>query len=135
MTTARIIQFGEDSCHRLMVLAGAGYSVERCGSVNEIESHLRSSDPPDALVITDELGKASRVAGYLANVELSLPVILFADGDQSYPESVFDLVIPALTSPSRWLSGIEETIQRSRRKRSRLNGERHPESASQSVLH
>ena len=130
MTTARIIQFGEDNCHRLMVLVRAGYSVERCWSITEIESYLRSPNPPDALVITDEFGKASPIAVYLANVELPLPVILFANGDDSPPVPIFDLVIPTLTSPASWLPEIKQAIERSRNQRSRLNGEWHHALAS-----
>jgi hypothetical protein len=108
---ARIIHFGEDSCHRLMVLEGVGYTVERCESIQDIEFYLRSPHLPDAVVISGELRKASRVATFLSNADLPLPAILFAGTDESYSESEYDLVIPALTSPSDWLTSIEETIE------------------------
>ena len=114
MRTARIIQFGEDICHRLKVLKGAGYVVAKCESITEIESWLHSSEPPDAVVVMDEFGKASRDAVFLAKGELSLPVILFATTEESHTDSSFDLVIPVLTSPETWLARIEETITRSR---------------------
>jgi hypothetical protein len=117
----RIIHFGEDSCHRLMVLEGVGYSVGRCESIQDIEFYLRSPHLPDAVVISGELRKASRVATFLANADLPLPVILFAGTDESYTESEYDLVIPALTSPSDWLSSIEETIERFHGRRSNLS--------------
>jgi len=120
--TARIIHFGEDSCHRRMVLEGAGYSVEKCDSITEIESRLRSQKPPDAVVITDEDGNASRDAVSLANAALSPPVIVFANGYKTYPESAFDLVIPLFTSPANWLARIGETIERSRLERGDLKG-------------
>ena len=123
MGTARIIQFGEDSCHRLKVLKGAGYSVKKCGSITEIESCLRSPEPPDAVVITDEFGKAYRDAVFLAKADSSLPVILFATTEESCTESSFDLVIPALTSPDMWLARIEEIIARSRSLRGEPSGQ------------
>ncbi len=127
---AKIIHFGEDSCHRLMVLEGVGYSVERCESVENIEFSLRSPDRPDAVVISDECGKASRVVAYLANMDLPIPLILFAGTHESDTDPTFDLVIPALTSPSNWLSRIEETIARFRDQRSDLNGRGHTQHAS-----
>jgi len=117
---ARIIHFGEDSCHRLMVLEGVGYTVERCESIQDIEFYLRSPHLPDAVVISGELQRASRVATFLSNADLPLPVILFGGTDESYSESEYDLVIPALTSPSDWLSSIEETIERFRGSRSNV---------------
>lgn len=123
MRTARIIQFGEDSCHRLKVLKGAGYSVAKCGSITDIESCLRSPEPPDALVITEESEKASRAAASLAKADSSVPVILFAASEESYTEFTFDLVIPALTSPEKWLARIEETIARSRSLRGESEGQ------------
>jgi hypothetical protein len=104
-----------------MVFEGVGHSVEKCNSIEDIEFRLQSPDRPDALVISGELGKAPRVATYLANAELPLPVILFAEMDEFYTESAFDLVIPVLTSPSDWLSRIEETIVRFRDRREDLN--------------
>jgi hypothetical protein len=109
---ARIIHFGEDSCHRLMVLEGVGYAVERCESIQDLEYYLRSADRPDAVIISSELGGESRVARCVSNAELPLPVILFAGSDESNTEFDFDLVIPALTAPRDWLSKIEETIER-----------------------
>ena len=126
----KIIHFGEDSCHRLMVLEGVGYSVERCESIENIEYYLRSPDPPDAIIISDEFGKASRVVAYLANVDLPIPLILFASTHEPDADSNFDLVIPALTSPSNWLSRIEEMIARFRDQRSDLSGRGHTQHVS-----
>lgn len=131
---ARIIHFGEDSCHRLMVLEGVGYAVERCESVNDLEYYLRSPDRPDALIVSGELRAASRVVNFLANTELPLPVILFSGAEECYGESTFDLVIPALTSPSEWLFSIEKTIELFHERRTHLSAHSSPEHAGHSGL-
>ena len=111
MATARILQFGEDTCHRSSVLEGAGYAVDRCHTITEFRSLLSSPKPPDAVVITEEEGAATLEA---IAAETSLPVILFAEAEDTYPDSAFDLVIPVLTSPANWLAKIRETIEHSR---------------------
>ena len=131
---ARIIHFGEDSCHRLMVLEGVGYAVERCESIKDLEYYLRSPHRPDALIVSGELRAASRVVTFLANTELPLPVVLFLGTDESYSESTFDLVIPALTSPSEWLFSIEKTIERFHDRRPLLSAHSAPEHAGHSGL-
>jgi hypothetical protein len=130
----RIIHFGEDSCHRLMVLESAGYMVERCESIQDIEFYLRSPHLPDAVVVSDDLQRASRVATFLSNADLPLPVILFAGTDEPYTETEYDLIIPALTSPSDWLLSIEETIERFQGRRSNISAHFHSQHASQSGL-
>ena len=131
---ARIIHFGEDSCHRLMVLEGVGYVVQRCESIQDIEFYLRSPHLPDAIIISGELQRTPRVATFLSNADLPLPVILFAGPDESYIETEYDLIIPALTSPLDWLSNIEETIERFQGRRITISGHHHSEHASRSGL-
>jgi hypothetical protein len=113
MATVRIIQFGADSCHRSKVLKEAGYSVEGCRSISELRAALLSQDAPDAVVITDEGGAVPAEAISVAK-DARGPVILFANADEEYPESSFDLVIPILTHPANWLARIHETIEQSR---------------------
>jgi hypothetical protein len=114
MATARILQFGEDNCHRSTVLEGAGYSVEKCHSITEFGRQLRSLPSLDAVVITEQGEGATLEAIEVAKSGSSLPVILFANADDAYADSKFDLVIPVLTSPTNWLAKIAETIERSR---------------------
>jgi hypothetical protein len=117
MEAAKIIQFGEDSCHRSMVLQGAGYSVEGCRSVMEFRAALRSRESADAVVITDETGNLPKEAISAARAGSPAPVILFANSMSTYAESSFDLVVPILTPPAKWLAKIQEKIQESRKLR------------------
>lgn len=131
---ARIIHFGEDGCHRLMVLESAGYTVVRCETIQDIEFYLRSPDRLDAIVISGEPSRSSRVANFLVNGEFSLPVILFAGTGDPHAESNFDLVIPALTSPSDWLTRIEETIERFHVRHTNLDAQSPTQYAGQTGL-
>jgi hypothetical protein len=106
----RIIHLGEDSCHCLKVLAGAGHALVRCITIDDMQVSLRLPDRPDALVISGECRIASRIAAVLDAADLPLPVIVFAGTDERCAESEFDLVIPPLTPPSDWLSTIEAAI-------------------------
>ena len=129
---ARIIHFGDDSCHRLMVLESVGYAVERCESIKDLEYYISCPQRPDALILSGELRAASRVLAFLASTELPLPVILFSGTDELCSESSFDLVIPALTSPSEWLLRIEKTIERFYEGRTDLSARYVPEHAGHS---
>lgn len=117
MAASRIIQFGEDSCHRSMVLQEAGYSVEGCRSVKEFRAALLSRESADAVVITDETGNLPNEAISVAKTDSLGPVILFPNSMSTYSESSFDLVVPVLTPPAKWLAKIQEKIQESRRLR------------------
>jgi hypothetical protein len=64
---ARIIHFGEDGCHRLMVLESAGYTVDRCETIQDIEFYLRSPDRLDAIILSAESTRTYRVADFLVN--------------------------------------------------------------------
>jgi len=119
MSAARIIQFGEDSCHRSMILQEAGYSVRGCKSVMEFRAALRTSGAADAVVITDETGNLPSEAISVAKSDSPAPVILFANSMSTYVESTFDLVVPSLTPPAKWLAKIQEKIQESRKVRSK----------------
>ena len=117
MSAAKIIQFGEDSCHRSMILQEAGYSVQGFKSVMEFRAALRSSGAADAVVITDETGNLPSEAISLVKSDSPAPVILFANSMSTYAESNFDLVVPSLTPPAKWLAKIQEKIQESRKVR------------------
>jgi hypothetical protein len=103
-----------------MVLQEAGYSVKGCRSVMEFRAALRSSGAADAVVITDETGNLPSEAISVAKSDSPVPVILFANSMSTYSESNFDLVVPSLTPPAKWLAKIQEKIQESRRVRLKL---------------
>jgi hypothetical protein len=111
---ARVIHFGPDDCHRLMVLRSAGYSVDDCGSLLQLRACLASGAIPDALLMSDGGPVMPEEAIALARTHVSLPVILFRNTTLTYEESGIDLVVPSLTPPEIWLIEVEGLIEKSR---------------------
>ena len=111
---AKVIHFGTDDCHRLMVLRSAGYAIENCGSLAQLRARLADGAPADALLMTDGEGISLYDAVAVARAHSSLPVVLFRSTNLAYEESGFDLVVQCLTPPEVWLSDVDALIERSR---------------------
>lgn len=111
---ARVIHFGTDDCHRLMVLRSAGYVVENCRSLVQLLACLADGAPADALLMSDGEGVSPQEAAALARANSSLPVVLFRNTNVTYEESGFDLVVQCLTPPKVWLNEVDALIERIR---------------------
>jgi hypothetical protein len=111
---ANLVYFGVDTCHRLPVLARAGYTVENCYSALQLEAVFDSSCPAEAVLMTDHEGKLPQDAITLTRSRSVAPLILFRDSNHSYAESAFDLVVPSLTAPGQWLEQIAVLLEESR---------------------
>jgi hypothetical protein len=116
---ARIVHFGFDDCHRLMVLREAGYSVEECAGVVQLSAILSRPEEVDAVVFAENDGDVPRGAILLIRTTSTAPVILFESKDRNYGNSEveFDLVVPAVSNPAQWLRDIERVVERSLRRR------------------
>ena len=112
--TARILHYGQDSCHRLFVLRSAGYSVGQCGSVIQLRAALLSGPETDAVLITDCPSPAVPDAVQVTRSQSSARLVLFRDTNADTREEDFDLIIPALTPPAQWLDDIAILIEQSR---------------------
>jgi hypothetical protein len=110
----RVIHFGPDECHRMMVLRSAGYAVEECGSLMQLLAVLASAAGVEAVVMSDTDGIPPRQAAAVVRDHSSLPVILFRNTNRAYEESGFDLVVDCLTPPETWLNDLNMIIERSR---------------------
>ncbi len=111
---ARVIHFGEDDCHRLMVLRLAGYSVDECNSLVQLRSALLTDGSADAFCVTEGYKVAPEEAIHLVRAHTRLPVVLFKASNQSYDGPIFDLVVPSLTPPDVWLNEMERLIAQSK---------------------
>jgi hypothetical protein len=111
---AKVIHFGPDECHRLMVLRSAGYSVEDCRSLAELRAILDAGAAADALLMSDAEGVDPQEAIAVARSRESLPVVLFRSTNLTYQESGIDLVVHCLTPPEVWLNQMDSLIERSR---------------------
>lgn len=110
----RILHFGQDGCNRLMVLRSAGYAVELCSSLSDLDSALHIDTDPAAIVMSDMHGSTPREAVTFVHSQSSAALILFRHPDYSTDECDFDLVIPNLTPVREWLSKMAATIEKSR---------------------
>lgn len=107
---ARILHFGQDECNRVIVLRSAGYSVEACPSLPNLDAALRKDAEPDAVVFSERHAPARHNGLTLVRSGSSAPVILF-EHTLYYPdEPEYDLVIPNLTPVQEWLDRIAAII-------------------------
>jgi hypothetical protein len=111
---ARVIHFGPDDCHRLMVLQTAGYAVEECHDLAELRGHLTQGAVVDAMLVSDGDGVSLREVVAVARANSSLPVILFRNASLAYEEAGADLVVHCLTAPEVWLNNVETLIEKTR---------------------
>ena len=116
---ARVIHFGADDCHRLMVLRSAGYSVDDCRSMVQLHDRLAKGDATDALLMSDAEGVEPNEAIALARTHSSAPVILFRSTTLAYQETGVDLIVHSLTPPEVWLPEVDALIERSQAVRAR----------------
>jgi hypothetical protein len=95
------------------VLESAGFRVNVRSSIELLIEELQRQDAA-AVAVPEQLGL--KVENLITEVRSrsSAPVILFESGLGQQLEAEFDLVIPVLTSPERWLQDIAGLINRSR---------------------
>jgi len=111
---ARVIHFGPDDCHRLMVLRSAGYAVDGCASLAQLRASLQAGGEADAVLMTEGDGVAPEDAASLAKSCSSAPVILFSGTNRAYEGAAIDLVVHSLTPPEVWLNEVDALIAKSR---------------------
>jgi hypothetical protein len=111
---ARVIHFGPDDCHRLMVLRSAGYTVDDCRSLMQLRVNLETGIVPDAVLMSDGDGVSPEEAAALARSRACHPLILFRTTHVPYEDGGFDLVVPCLTPPEIWLNEMDALIERTR---------------------
>jgi hypothetical protein len=110
----RILHFGDDECNRIIVLRSAGYSVEACPSLPNLDAALRNGGEPDAFVFAEERTPARYNGLTLVRSSSSAPVILFEHTLYCPDEPEYDLVISNLTPVQQWLDRIAALIEQSR---------------------
>jgi hypothetical protein len=116
---ARVIHYGADDCHRLMVLRSAGYSVEDCRSLVQLRDRLARGAPADALLLSDAEGEEPNEAIALARTQSAAPVILFRSTTLAYEDTGVDLIVHSLTPPEVWLPDVDALIEKCRASRAK----------------
>ncbi|MGO9434465.1 MAG: hypothetical protein ACLPH3_09320 [Terracidiphilus sp.] len=107
---ANLVYFGEDTCHRLAVLARAGYSVKNCSSVCDLGFALDDPNETEAVLMADHNGHLPQDAIALVRTCSSVALVLFRESNDTYCESPFNLVVPSLTPPEQWLDQIDALL-------------------------
>lgn len=121
---ARIVFVGRDTCHRLPVLVQAGYQVKNFESLGSFRDTRQPGADADAILLTDLDAGSAESALAVARAHGSAPVILFRDHNWDYEFRNFDMVVPPLTGPRKWLEQMEFLIRQSRAKRRLSRGGR-----------
>jgi hypothetical protein len=111
---ARVIHFGPDDCHRLMVLRSAGYTVVDCQSLGQLRDILDTGEAPDAVLMSDAEDVAPSDAIAVARQHSTQPVVLFRNSHRAYEDLGCDLVVPCLTPPEVWLNEVDALIEKRR---------------------
>lgn len=107
---ARVIHFGLDDCCRIVVLKSAGCSVDDCAiSVSQLHAALLRNPGVDAVVVSENDSVEPDEAISLTRATTTA-LILFQSTNPHYDVSEFDLVVPALTDPRKWVSDIAGLI-------------------------
>jgi len=115
--TARIAHFGIDEFDRLRTLLDAGYSVNSCVSLPELQSFLSSNEDIDAVAITESNSAVSPDDISFIRASSDAPLILFKGWNSNANESEFNLVVPVLAPPDMWLKEIAVLTEHGRVKR------------------
>lgn len=110
----QVLHIGNDHCHRIMVLRRAGYSVEACPFLGNLDTALHNDDKLAAVAMSEADASARQQALTLIRSISTAPVILFKHAIYYPDEADFDLVIPNLTPPKDWLNSVAAIIARSR---------------------
>jgi CheY-like chemotaxis protein len=109
MSTPHIIHFGNDDCHRVMVLRNAGYTVHECMSAGQLARSFELGTSADMLCISEGLEPLPSEV-FAAKAHCHVPVIYFRTSTGTYSDFKFDFEIEPLTPPNRWLSDIQKTL-------------------------
>ena len=111
---AHVLHIGTDDCHRLTVLRSVGYEVEECTSLVQLAEALESAPDPVAVILSESESFPPEEAVSLSRKRSAAPVIFFRRANTAANEDEFDLVIPPLTAPEKWLTEVDNLMGRSR---------------------
>lgn len=115
MAAARLIHFGEDECYRTPIMRGAGYNVEQCESIPDLQQALKSPETTDLICISESYHRPREDALAISRALSKAPVVLFRSTMHRYIADRFDLEIDTLAEPEVWLLQLDGLIEESRK--------------------
>ncbi len=111
---AHVLHIGMDDCHRVDILRSAGYKVDECASLHHFAMALEVAQQADAVILTESENIPPEQAFHLTRERSTAPVIFFRSTNRAAIEDEFDLVIPPLTAPEKWLKDVNSLLEWSR---------------------
>lgn len=110
-----VLYFGPDEWNRVQVLESAGYAVCQCLKISDLESELKKSPHPAAVVVNGFAHASFKPAVELLHTQAaSARIIAFPGPGESGFEKSVDLVVPPLTPPEEWLREMAELLSQTR---------------------
>ncbi|HKF50284.1 MAG TPA: hypothetical protein VKB38_23180 [Terracidiphilus sp.] len=114
MAAATVIHFGDDDCHRVEVLRGAGYEVDEFNSLDRLRLHLVSRKHVDAVIVSEVEPRCAEQAAELVREHSGAALILFRRPDVTLDDSGFDRVFPSVARPPHWLFDTAVVVMQSK---------------------
>ncbi|HEX6495765.1 MAG TPA: hypothetical protein VF018_09795, partial [Acidobacteriaceae bacterium] len=107
----QVIHVGMDYWQRMLVLNRGGLRPKLCADPQSLSTLLTGTGTVDAVVISESPGLDVSLVTDVVRNHTSCPVILFPLKHDDYDEGKFDLVVPSLTPPGKWVEAIRATIR------------------------
>ena len=112
MTTSIILHVGNDICHRIPIMRAASFAVVQSeDSVIAILRAFANGDSFSAITFHADISAPSSSVVWAARKLSAAPVVLFDNPSINHDRSCFDVVIPNLTYPSRWLKDLHDGMK------------------------
>jgi hypothetical protein len=103
-----------DDCHRVAVLQSAGYDVDEFASLQQLSTALDGMPGADAVILSESEDIAPEIVSRLVRGRSEASAIFFCRSNCSVNAEDFDLVIPPLTPPEKWLEQVSGLLERPR---------------------
>ena len=115
MAAVALLHIGDDICHRIPVMAAAGFHVVRAGcSIDDIRKAFSQGAQFSIVTFHNDLVPIIPAAISEVRLHTEAPVVLFDNPSISADERAFDLIIDAQTPPALWLRSLQIEIENSR---------------------
>jgi len=112
---SHILYIGTDDCHVALVLQSAGYDVEEYASLPQLATGLDELSGAGAVILSETENIVPEMVVRLVRGRSSAPAILFRRSSRRVVNAEsFDLVIPPLTPPEKWLKQVNNLLERLR---------------------
>jgi hypothetical protein len=129
---AHILHIGIDDCHRAAVLQSAGYDVGEYASLQQLATALDEMPGADAVILSESENIVPELVSRLVRGRSAAPAIFFCRSNCRVSTEDFDLVIPPLTPPEKWLKQVNSLLERLRMVR--VQGKPHSDQAGATGL-